>query len=160
FLTRSLAEGPGSWDRSGPLVEREDEVGVRLVGERAVDLDLGRAGDEALLLAALAICRQMRSFAVGVERGVVLVLLVGEEGVGILRRPVRTVDEAAGLGLAHRGHLFPEERRQRVALPLRGSDLRDHRQHVSHRSSSLCPIRNGGGGWKRSPGYLCARPNS
>src|SRR5205807_4348422 len=104
------------------------------VRERAVELHLDGALGEPFLLAALAEGREVRGLAVGVEGRIVLVLLVEDEEVGILRRPVRSIDETARLGATHRRRLLLEERRQRVALPLRRAHLRHHRQHVRHRS--------------------------
>src|SRR6059036_1301253 len=78
FWREKLAQRPG------PRGDREAALGTTLVGERAVDLHLRRARDEPFLLATLAIRREVRGFAVGVEGGVVLVLLVEDEEVGIL----------------------------------------------------------------------------
>src|SRR5215475_1595702 len=94
-----------------------------LFGERSVDLHLGRARDEPLLLASLAVRREVRGLAVEVERGVVLVLLVDEEEIRVFRRPVVAIDQAARLGLADRRRLFLEQRRQRIALALGRADL-------------------------------------
>src|SRR5262249_25548862 len=58
------------------------------VGDRAVDLHLDRALGEPLLLAALAVGGQVRRLPVGVESGVVPVLLVEEEQIGVLGGPV------------------------------------------------------------------------
>src|SRR2546427_2832719 len=99
FWREKLAQRPGSRRGPGPRGDREAALGTTLVGERAVDLHLRRARDEPFLLATLAIRREVRGFAVGVEGGVVLVLLVEDEEVGILRRPVRAVHEAARLRL-------------------------------------------------------------
>src|SRR5258706_3954212 len=65
--------------RAGP--PREDQP--RSVGNRSVDLHLGRPVGEAFLLAALAIGGEMRRLPMQVEGGVVLVLLVEDEDVGI-----------------------------------------------------------------------------
>src|SRR5438477_10359488 len=67
------------------------------VRERAVDLHLDGALGEPFLLPTLAVGGEVRGLAVGVEGGVVLVLLVEEEELGVLRRAVRAIDEAAGL---------------------------------------------------------------
>src|SRR2546426_7975898 len=91
-------------------------MGLRLVGQRPVELHLHRALGEAFLLAALAIRGEVRRLSVGVEGGVILVLLVEDEEVGVLRRAVRAIHEAARLGLPDRRHLLLEERRQRIAL--------------------------------------------
>ena len=55
------------------------EAAPALVGDRAVDLDLGRALGEAFLLAPLAIGGEVRRLPVEIEGGVVLVLLVEDE---------------------------------------------------------------------------------
>src|SRR5690348_16483368 len=67
---------------------------TRSVGERAVDLDLDGALGEPFLLPPLAIRGEVRRLAVQVEGGLVLVLLVEEEQIGILAGAVRTVGEA------------------------------------------------------------------
>ncbi len=74
----------------------------------------------------------MRRLAVQVEGRVVLVLLVEDEEVGVLGGAVRAIDEAARLRPAHHRHLLLQQRRERVALALRGPDLRHHREHVGH----------------------------
>src|SRR5688572_26432157 len=102
------------------------------VGERAVDVHLDGALGEAFLLTALAILREVRRLAVRLEGGLVLVLLVEEEEIGVFRRAVRPVHEAARLALAHDAGLLLQQRRQRVALALRCANLRDYRHHVSH----------------------------
>src|SRR5712691_162106 len=110
------------------------------VRERAEELHFGGALDQAFVFAALTVGGQVRRLAVDVEGRVVLVLLVEDEDVGVLRRPVGAVDEAARLGLAHYRGLLREERRQRVALALRRPDLRHYREDVSHALGLLWAI--------------------
>src|SRR5690242_10135399 len=74
-----------------------------------------------------------------VEGGVVLVLLVEDEELGVLRRAVRPIGQAARLRLAHHSRLLREQRGERVALALRGPDPRHHRQHVGHRGLLVRP---------------------
>src|SRR5436309_4049103 len=88
------------------------------VRERAVDLHLDGALGEPFLLAALPVGGQVRGLAVRVEGGVVLVLLVEDEELGVLRRVVRAIDEAAGLRPAYRCHLIVEDCSRPVALGL------------------------------------------
>src|SRR5687768_14210698 len=98
-----------------------------LVGERAVDLDFDRALGEPLLLTAFPVLGEMRRLAVSLEGRLVLVLFVEQEELRVLRRAVRPVHEAARLVLADDTRLLLQQRRQRLALPLRRTDLRDYR---------------------------------
>src|ERR1700730_14727811 len=102
-----------------PAQRAVEKPGHWSVGDRAVDLHLGRALGKPFLLAALAIGGEVRRLAVKIEGGVVLVLLVEDEDIRVLRGPVRAIDEAARFRLLDRGHLLLEERGQRVALALR-----------------------------------------
>ena len=75
--------------------------GVLIVG-----LGLDGAFGEPFLLAALAKGGQVRPLAVKVEGGLIRVLLVEEEKLGVLRGAVRAVDQAPRLRLPHRRRLL------------------------------------------------------
>src|SRR5712691_521889 len=141
ILRKSKLRGPASACKCSSFVIFMARP-LHLVGQRAVDLDLGRAGYEPFLLTALAVGSQVRRLAMGVEGRVVLVLLVEDEEVGIFRGAMRAIDEAARLRLPDRGYLLTEQRRQHVALALRRPDLRHDRQHVSHLSFSFACERH------------------
>src|SRR6266851_2856371 len=111
-----------------------------LVRDRPVELHLDPALGEAFLLAALAVGRQVGRLAMGVERGIVLVLLVEDEDVRILRGAVRAIDETARLRALHLRHLFLEQLGQRVALALGRTNLRHHRQHIRHHALLLSDV--------------------
>src|SRR5882724_2694435 len=72
-----------------------------LVRDRPVELHLDPALGEAFFRAALAVGRQVGRLAMGVERGIVLVLLVEDEDVRILRGAVRAIDETTRLRALH-----------------------------------------------------------
>src|SRR4051812_33524811 len=99
------------------------------VRERPQDLDLDRAFDQAILLAARVERGEVWRLAVRLERRVVGVGLVEHEQVRILGRPVWPIDQATGLGLADDRGLLREQLRQCVALALRCPKLCNHREY-------------------------------
>src|SRR5215510_2788665 len=103
-----------------------------LLGEGAVDLDLGRSLGQSFLFASLAVGGEVLGLAMHIEGSVVLVHLVEDEEIGVFRRAMRPIDEAAGLCLADDAGLLGEQRRQGIALALCRPDLRHHREYVRH----------------------------
>src|SRR2546425_91563 len=83
-------------------------------------------------VAALAEGGEVGRLSMRIEGGVRTVLLVEEEEVRVLLRPVQPVDEAVGLRLDHRRHLLAQDRRQLVPLPRLRRKLRNDGQHVRH----------------------------